>query len=316
MKRIKPVVMLALTALLVASLGLSGCAGVVGSKEVTLTPVVTVPVVGQDGVLRVGIDTTNAPFAGRSNSEIIGIDVDIAADLATKLGLRLELTDIAGQDPDALLEAGSVYVVMGLEPDESHLYRSHLVGPYLLDGPAIFTVQLSNEPEPFSINNLVGATVAAQQNSLSSWKVGELIGANAVQSYPSLDSAFDDLANGLVSYAASDAIVGSFLAVNYKNVTCVGLLDNPLGAYMGVASTNLELGDALTAALRRIRDNGELKVLVTKWLGPVSTSVVISEQAIVASGGTAGAGNPVVVNEQSTAAGAALPDPSLADSAQ
>jgi polar amino acid transport system substrate-binding protein len=282
---------------------LVGCQGMGAGKGLTLGDAkVTPPAIGTSGVLRVGVDSSHAPFAGISDGELIGIDVDIAAALAEQLGLRLEIVDTVGQDVGALLVEGQVDVVMDIQQDDPAAPVAAQVGPYLIDGPAVFTVGLSNTANSFDPASLNGMKVAAQEGSLSAWQTGELYGDEWVEVYPSLNEAFNALDTGAVSYAAADAIVGSFLAVKYENIDCIALLADPGGVYMGVGVSNLELLEKLQTSLRTIRDNGVLAVIINKWLGPVSASVVASNQAIVSL--DAGAGGADL--------GADLPDPTNA----
>ncbi|MDR1421748.1 MAG: transporter substrate-binding domain-containing protein [Coriobacteriales bacterium] len=304
-KRMNPVVSALLIGILVGSqLLLGGCFAENSGEALTLgSPKVAPPAIATEGVLRVGVDSSHAPFAVLSDDDVLtGIDIDIAAALADDLGLRLELVDMIGQDASTLLSEGSIDVIMDIRADDLTAPVAAQVGPYLVDGPAIFTVGLSNTAGSFDLATLNGMRVSAYEGSLSAWQIGELYGEDWVDTYPTLNEAFDALNSGTVSYAAADAVIGSFLAVTYDNIDCVALLTDPSGIYMGVGISNLELLDTLQGSLRAIRDNGVLGVITNMWLGPVSASVVSSNQAIVSlDPGTSGAD-----------IGADLPDPSNA----
>ncbi|MDR3307518.1 MAG: transporter substrate-binding domain-containing protein [Coriobacteriales bacterium] len=310
------------TVLLGAALcGMGGCAAPAGTGSMTIpqTPTVDVPTIGVSGVLRVGVDSTHAPFAGMSKGSIIGIDIDIAAALADHLGLKLEIVDMAGQTPETLLSSGSVDLIMAVDPsNNTFTTQPLLVGPYLLDGPALFTVSVSSTPTAVELSSLAGATVLAQQDSVSAWAVGERIGASSVKTVTSLAEAFDQLAAGTASYAASDALLGTFLALDYEDVVCTQIIDEPLGIYLGVSGSNQALADSLVGALQEVRDNGVLELLITKWLGPRSASVVFTTQAIVSTSAAAagqaptGSTPPASTGTPSSDTGDDLPDPSLA----
>jgi polar amino acid transport system substrate-binding protein len=239
----------------------------------------------------VGVDSSKAPFAGLSGTELIGIDVDIAAALAEQMGLKLEIVDIAGEDTNTVLKDGltskgkPVDLVMGIQESTAATavpFTEAQVGPYLIDGPAAFTVGLSSTAQSFDPTQLNGMKIVAQEGSLSAWQVGKDYGDENLITYPSLSKVFDELSVGTVSYAAADAIVGSFLAVQYENIRCEGMLTDSQDVYMGVATSRQELASALTDALRSLRDGGNLQIIVAKWLGPVSAQTVLSTQAIIA----------------------------------
>ena len=294
MKNWRRIVAGILTIILIStSLGLGGCffnPGVEGRlalKPATVAP----PTIVSEGVLRVGVDSKDAPYAGKStgtsggtsDNKIVGINVDIAAALAEEMGLKLEIVDIdtAREDVNALLRDGVIDVFMGVKGDLIKKFTQVRVGPYLVDGPAIFTVGLSDTPTNLDPSNLKGVKIAAQSTSLSAKQAGENYGKDNIILYSTLNEVFDELSRGSVSYAVADAIVGSFLAVKMNNIRCEGIFGEVQGVYMGVASDNNELATDLTKALRSLRDNGSLLVITSKWLGPVSAQAVASDQAIV-----------------------------------
>jgi polar amino acid transport system substrate-binding protein len=303
--------------LVVASslMALGGCAGATGSREIELVPVVSSPAVGTSGVLKVGINSTNAPYAGFSGGNMVGIDVDVAAALAEEMGLKLELVDLAGQSADTLLTEGTVDVVMDVEQTGGSVIRGTQIGPYVESGPALFTlVRSSSEVPNVELQTLAGVKVAAQKDSLSAWSVDELIGSGTSDPRESLAAAFEAVETGQITYAAADAVVGSYLALEYADLACVKMLGRPIGVYLGVARDNTQLADAVTVALRTIRDNGEMKIILSKWLGPVSALVVAGSSAITSEAtGTSSSGSSVA--EGQIDAGNDLPDPSNANGA-
>ncbi|MDR2493437.1 MAG: transporter substrate-binding domain-containing protein [Coriobacteriales bacterium] len=278
------------TVLALAGMGLTGCAGATGSRQLPLSPTVSTPAIGQAGVLKVGVDSKRlAPFTSSYQSGYVGMDVDIAAAIADRLGLRLQLVDIAGKSADDLLNSGEVDMVMSLEQSGNVISQGRVIGPYVYTAPALFMVTRSNTVPSVDLQTLKGTTVVAQKDSLSAWTVDELIGANTSRPLATLSDVFDAVGNGQSTYAAADAIIGSYLTYNYdpknparyRDISCVKLLGTPTGVYIGVSKTNSQLADVLTTTLRTIRDNGELGVILNKWLGPVSSTVVMNTQAIV-----------------------------------
>jgi polar amino acid transport system substrate-binding protein len=266
------------------SLGLAGCftPGREGALALPSPPSVAPPDIAAQGVLRVGFDSSHAPFAGLSGNETIGIDVDIAAALAEQMGLKLVIVEVKDQDVDARLADGSIDMVMSVRVDETAPFAGIQVGPYLIDGTAAFAVGLSSDPQTFDPASLNGMKIVAKEGTLSAWRVSKDYGEDNLITYPSLEKAFEELAAGTVSYAAADAIVGSFLAVQYENVRCEGMFSGSEGVSVGVAADKQKLAEQLTKELRDLRDSGKLQVIVAKWLGPVSTQAVLNTQAIVA----------------------------------
>ena len=278
---------LLIVVLLVASQSLSACFGPGISGGLTLKqPTTSPPTIGKAGSLRVGIDTSNAPFSYTSEGKIYGIDIDIAAAIAEEMGLKLEIVETRGQDVNVMLKDGIIDLVMGLHGERAASFSEVRVGPYLQDGPAIFTVGVSSYPPVFNPETLKGSKIVAQQASQSAWYVTKEYGEANIVLFPSLNQVFEELSRGAYAYAAADAIVGSFLAVGTENIRCVGILGESAGVYIGVASAKSELVNELTKTLRTLRDNGILEVIASKNLGPVSAQVVLIDKAIDSTPGT------------------------------
>jgi len=299
----RPAQMIATLFLAVALLPLSACQKTAGESWPTLgNAQVEPPTIVSPGVLRVGVDSGNAPYAGKSGSELIGLDVDVAAAIAERLGLKLDVVDIAGENIESLFTEGRIDMVMGYKPRDESFDPNVLVGPYLVSGPAVF----SKGPAPaggFDLDALGGMRIAAQPNSLTAWQLEQRFGVDAVQGYATLEEAFAAVDSGAISYAAADAVVGAYLSGKHSGIVCLGFIEQPSRVYIAIAPGNQALTEVVTETLRTLRDNGVLKVIISKWLGLTATELVMSSSAITGSGG--GGGD----------LGEDLPDPSNADGA-
>jgi len=269
-------------------LGLSGCsqqAGMLTLGDPKLAP----PTVIKEGVLTVGVDSSKAPFAGKLGDKLIGIDVDLAAAIAEHLGLRLELVDVSEQSATTLLTSGKIDMLMNYQVSSQSNNSLSEVGPYLMNGTGIFTV--STTPQTLDINKLKDTKIATQADSYSALQLSDIFGSQYIQTFPSLDEAFQTLVSGSISYAAADTVIGSYLASRYQDIICEGYLKQPTGVFIALAPNNQALTDAITDALRNLRDGGVLKAVVSKWLGSAVSSLVLGNTAIVGSSSGASSGS-------------------------
>lgn len=276
-------VAVALTALLAAALlGMAGCTGSGNYQPELKSAEVAPPVIGEDGTLRVGVNTENPPLAGMGSGKIIGIDVDIAAAIADELGLKLSVVDV-GSDPAAAIANGDVDIVMGIDDSSSEgdFWRSP---SYLPTGIAVFALS-ADAGIPSSDS---GATFAAQVSSKSAWAVSNEYGENALTPTDSLKEAFEALQAGSVQYVAADAIIGLYAAHGQGlDASIVAMLMSPSGYCMGVSSENTDLQTAAGDVLARLVENGTIDVIERKWLGAtvaLDGLTVLSDQQTAAVG--------------------------------
>lgn len=267
-KRLRSLVAVSAAAFVMAFV-LSGCSSIEGLLNKTpyepqgKDPVVVAPTIGEDGVLRVGVDTSNPPLAGMNNSgKIIGIDVDLAAALADEFGLKVSIVDV-GSDPAGALKSGEVDIVMGVDKADAGdaFWTSE---SYLPTGIALFSLQ-EGAAVPAAGD---GSTFAAQISSKSAWAITNEFGDDVLTSSTTLQDAFTSLSNGEVSYVAADAVVGLYAARSEGvDAYICAMLMAPSGYCVGVATDNAELQSLVGEAVKKLTGNGMVDVIEKKWLG-------------------------------------------------
>ncbi len=245
-----------------ASLPLTGCSSGGGYTPELKSPTVSSPAIGQDGTLRVGVNTDQSPLAGRGNDKIIGIDVDIAAALADEMGLKLSIVDV-GSDPVKALQEGTVDIVMGIDGTDSQTdYWTS--DEYLPTAIALFAAS-STAPVP---TKATSPKIGAQSSSKSAWAVNNEFGAESMRSATNLGDAFNQLSNNTVNYVASDAVIGLYAAHRQgTDASIVALMSKSSGYCIAVKKTNTELQKAVNDALSTLLSNGTIEVIEKKWLG-------------------------------------------------
>lgn len=278
MKRSK-VAVIAVAAAVCAAFCLAGCASS-HYEPVKKTQTVADSALKKPGVLRVGVNASAAPLAGKasSSSKIVGLDVDVAAAIADEMGVKVEIVD-AGVDPASALRSGDVDMVLGADfsSADTDYWRSDA---YLQTGVALFSAK-EGATAPRVTDS---AKIGAQVSSKSAWSVENLFGSNAITVEESLAAAFRDLEAGAVDYVASDALTGVYLAkTSSVDAHVVALLQQPGGYCAGVSTSNLELQKAVSAALGKLASGSAIDVIERKWLG---RQVDIASLTVISGSGT------------------------------
>ena len=253
------------------SVALCGCA----SKEYTpekKEQTVSDSSLKASGTLRVGVDSSNAPYAAESSGTIVGIDVDIAAALADEMGLKLELVDV-GSNTSTAFKDENVDIIMGVDEANSAYWMSssYMTSAIALFGPDETTKVPSTSDSP---------KIAAQSSSMSAWEVTNHFGESALSNASDLQTAFQNMADGKVSYVAADSTIGEYVAHSSGvSAAPIALLQDPVSHCIAVESSNKTLQDAVKTALSSISNGGVIQVIQQKWLGdqqPLSMLKVIA----------------------------------------
>ncbi len=265
MTRTKRALALILSAVLLVAV--TGCGG--GEKPTSLTPSIAPPLIAKEGVLRAGVDLSYPPFAGEDKGQKVGIDVDVAAALAERLGLTLELVDIKPSDAPAALQNKQIDVAFGaLSLADAVLAGLTPAGSYVADGPGYFSIVASGTAAPeVTPASLAGMKVGCQKESAAFWKLESEYGQGFATSFDSLREGFDALKAGSIDILVADALVGAYIARDYADVRFVGQHGQAAGLGVVVAPDATELEAVVRTTLDALASEGVLDTIRTKWVG-------------------------------------------------
>lgn len=250
-------------------LGIAGCKGLPAQTQ--LHPTVFTPALLSAGELKAGIDLSTPPFGGTDSGRQAGLDLDVAAALAARLGLKLVVVDVKPQDAASALASRTVDVVMSVPYTADALSTSALAGSYAVDGPAFFSAapaSASGVPT-LSLDTITGMKVGAQRGSPAYWTLASELGSDTVTAYATLREALNALAKGEVQAVGGDAFVGAYLSRDIPAVRYAGQLEPATPIGVAVAPQNTVLEDAVRSALDGLAGDGVIDAVRTKWVGPL-----------------------------------------------
>lgn len=214
-----------------------------------------------DGVLRVGVDASNVPYAAESEGNIVGIDVDVAAALADEMGLTLELVDVGANVENAFSQE-NVDIVMGVKNTSDAYWTSEV---YMTSAIALFAPD-QNATAPASSKETF--KVSAQSSSMSAWQITEKYGESHLISEADLKTAFTDLTNNTANYVAADSTIGSYVTHSLGiEAYPIAVLQEKTSYRIACLPTNTAMQNAINTSLANIQSGGVIGVIQSKWLG-------------------------------------------------
>ncbi|MBR3234458.1 MAG: amino acid ABC transporter substrate-binding protein [Atopobiaceae bacterium] len=213
------------------------------------------------GYLTVGVRTltSSAPMCVQGENGILyGLDVDLAAALASEMGLKVRYVSVT----DTSLLGSDCDIVMDTAPDTSG--RVAVVGNYVQTASSFF---YRGDTTVLVPTDLGGKSVGLQSGSNSETVLNRTGLMMSQQSFPSLNDAFDALAAGQVDFVLCEAYPGAYLATFHPGVSFAGSLELPEYYGVGALSANSELVGQLQAAYDVITANGTLEDVRSRWVG-------------------------------------------------
>lgn len=228
------------------------------------------------GTLIVGFDQDFPPmgFIG-DDGEFTGFDLELAQEVAKRLGLEYKPQPIAWDSKDMELEAGNIdciwngFTMTGRE--ENYAWTE----PYMAN-TQVFVV--AKDSGIASQADLAGKVVECQVDSSAEAALKEApdLTATFAQLLTTADynSAFMDLDQGAVDAIAMDVIVAGY-QIQQRNADFV-ILDDSLSAEeygVGFKKDNTQLRDKVQTTLEEMAADGTLKSISEKWFGEDVTTI-------------------------------------------
>ena len=228
------------------------------------------------GTLIVGFDQDFPPmgFVG-DNGEYTGFDLDLAKEVASRLGLEYKAQPVAWDSKDMELESGNIdciwngFTITGREDDYTW------TTPYMAN-KQVFVV--ANDSDIKSQADLAGKVVEVQADSSAEAALKENQDlANTfgqLLTTPDYNTAFMDLDQGAVDAVAMDVIVAGY-QIKQRNAD-FKILDDSLSEEeygVGFKKGNTELRDKVQGALEEMAADGTLAKISDEWFGEDVTTI-------------------------------------------
>ena len=230
----------------------------------------------EGGTLIVGFDQDFPPmgFLG-ANGEYTGFDLELAQEVAKRLGLEYKAQPIAWDAKDMELESGNIdciwngFTMTGREDDytwtEAYMANTQ-----------VFVVR--NDSGIEGKDGLAGTVVECQADSSAEAALKE--DPDLTSTFGQLlttadyNTAFMDLEQGSVDAIAMDVIVAGY-QIKQRNADFT-ILDDSLSAEeygVGFKKGNTELRDKVQATLEDMAKDGTMKEISEKWFGEDVTTI-------------------------------------------
>jgi polar amino acid transport system substrate-binding protein len=225
---------------------------------------------GTEGKLIMGTNAEFPPYEYYEGEKIVGIDAEIAAKLAEKLGLELQIEDMAFDSIIAAVESGKIDMGMaGMTVDETRLQSVNFTTSYATGVQVIIVPENS---EITSVDDLskggytIGVQNATTGDLYATWDL-EDEGLATIERYNKGADAVMALTTGKIDCVIIDnEPAKAFVAANEG----LKILDTQYAVEdyaIAVNKDNEALLEALDTALQELIDDGTVAAIVDKYIG-------------------------------------------------
>ncbi len=222
------------------------------------------------GKLVMGLDDSFAPMGFRDEKgEIVGFDVDLAKEVAQRLGRELVLQPIDWDSKEMELASGNIDCIWnGFTINEERLASMEMSAPYIANSQMILVLDSNIKSKA----DLTGKEIGVQKGSsaLDAVNSDELAKqVSKISEYPQNVDAFNDLKAGRLAAVVADEIMARYYLSTdaYKDLRLLDEALAPESYGIGFKKGNMELRDAVQVALYEMIYDGTAAGISEKWFG-------------------------------------------------
>lgn len=218
----------------------------------------------KDGVLTMATNAYFPPYEYYEGNEIIGIDAEIAAAVAEKLGLKLQIEDMEFDSIITAVQSGKADMgLAGITVTEDRKKNVNFSDSYATGIQAIIVTE---DSDIASVDDLADKMIGVQLATTGDIYAKGDFGEDHVDAYNKGGDAVMALLSGRVDCVIIDnEPAKSFVAANegLKILPTEYVTEDYAAA---LNKENTELLDAVNKALKELKDSGDLQKIIDKYI--------------------------------------------------
>lgn len=209
---------------------------------------------------------TNAefpPYEFHENNEIVGIDADIAKAIADKLGMELEIRDMAFDSLIPAVQSGKAdFTAAGMTVDEDRKKNVDFTDTY---AKAAQVIIVKDDSEIAAPDDLTGKKIGVQSGTTGDIYAANIEGADIQRFNKGMDAVMA-LTQGKVDTVIIDREPAK---VFVKENAGLKILDEAFTEEeyaIAVKKGNTELVEKMNGAIKELKESGELQKIIDKYI--------------------------------------------------
>lgn len=219
----------------------------------------------EEATLTMGTNAAFPPYEFMDeNNNVVGIDAEIAAAVAEKLGMKLEIKDMAFESLITAVSSGAVDIVLaGMTVTEERKESVNFTDSY---ATGVQVVIVTEDSAIATIEDLAGKKIGVQTGTTGDQYCAGDYGEDAVARYDNGALAVAALQNGQVDCVVIDnEPAKAFVEANegLKILDTEYITEDYAAA---IAKDNTELLDKVNAAIAELKDAGVIDEILGKYI--------------------------------------------------
>lgn len=219
-----------------------------------------------DGKLTMGTNATFPPYEYYEGGEIVGIDAEIAAAIAEKLGMELVIEDMEFDSIVTAVSSGKIDIGMaGMTVTEDRLVNVNFSTPYATGVQVIIVAEDSDITGPDDLK-VAGTSIGVQTNTTGDiYATGDYVDAD-MQRYSKAADAVAALVQGKVDAVIIDNEPAKVFVAENDGLKILDTAYANEEYAIAIAKKNTKLETKINEALAELTEDGTVAAIIEKYI--------------------------------------------------
>ena len=218
-----------------------------------------------EGTLVMGTNAAFPPYEMTDgNGDIIGIDAEIAAAIAKKLNMDLEIKDMEFDSLVGAVQTGAIDVALaGMTVNEERLEKVNFSTSY---AKGVQVVIVKEDSDIKTIDDLDGKTIGVQSGTTGDIYCTDAYGQEHVKQYDNGGKAVEALKNGQVDCVVIDNEPAKNFVKANAGLTILETSYADEDYAIAISKDNAELLEKINKALDELTKDGTIAKIIEKYI--------------------------------------------------
>ncbi|MFT8322545.1 MAG: ABC transporter substrate-binding protein [Bacillus sp. (in: firmicutes)] len=228
----------------------------------------TLKAIKDEGKITIAVDDTYPPMEFRNDkNELVGLDIDLAKEVAKELGVKAEFIPTAWDGIIPGLDAKKYDIIMSSMNITDERKQKVNFAEYLNFGQVVI-VKTGNPLKINSKEDLKGKVAGVQLGTTSETAAKTISGIKEIKTYNGYTDAFNDMGLGRLDAIIVGEMVGRYYMKTKPDAfEIVGDSFQELPVGIAVRKTDKDLEEALNKAIKNMKDQGTIDKVKEDWFG-------------------------------------------------
>ena len=218
----------------------------------------------QKGKLIMATNAEFEPFEYMDNNKIVGIDVDIATQIAKDMGVTLEIQNMSFDSVITAVPAGKVDVGVAAISKTAERENSMAFTNAYYDASQVIIVKKSNTAIT-SQDTVKNKKIAVQKGTTGDDLASKLTGDSNMERFSASTDAINELKNGKVDAVVIDSFPANIFVKQNSDIKIVGSPLTSESYCIAIRKGNTKLVEQINNSLKKLKDNGTLDKIIKKY---------------------------------------------------